>query len=127
MSPPPSATTFLDALVAKTLDKDVLHSIAEELARLAMQRFASQSDEYRKQWCCSQLTSILTHFGNADEVLGVIADLPLSARVQKWATRKIVEHALLKVQEQFLSPPPTLAPVPVLCKEEQQQQEEEAF
>jgi hypothetical protein len=113
-SPSPSAGLLLDALVTRSLDSTVLHYIATDLAASALTRLgAATPEEAKKQWCCTQLKSILEHFGNSRQVLGLIADLPLSERVEKWALRKVVEHAFLKLQQDEPAPCPlALAPVP---------------
>jgi hypothetical protein len=105
-----TTTALLDALATRHLDKQTLQTIAADLARAATEKFATDTDDTKKVWCVAQLTAILTHFTNARDVLGVIADLPLSARVEKWAVRKLVEYAFLKLQEE--EPKATLAPVP---------------
>lgn len=105
-------TTLLDALAARTLSKEVLHAIAAELAEAATKRLSGEADDARKAWCVAQLTAVLAHFDNAREVLGVIADLPLSARVERWAVRKVVEYAFLKQLEVADEPVPSLAPRP---------------
>lgn len=105
-----SSTHLLAALVTRTLDKVTLQAIALDLAQLAFELYPTESEESKKKRCTEQLTAILTHFNNAQEVLGIIADLPLSARVEKWTIRKLVEYAFLKQQED--EPKLTLAPVP---------------
>lgn len=118
-----TTTTLLDALATRSLTKEALHSVALDLSATAAERFgASCTDEQRRTWCCEQLSSILAHFDNSRDVLGVIADLPLSDRVERWAIRKVVEHALLKLHEPALAPvPPSLEPTPSAAAAEEEQ------
>lgn len=86
---------LLEALAAKSINKSTLQETAVQLAVLAQARCADA--DAQRAWCVAKLTTILEHFENKRAVLGLLADLPLSSRVEKWAIRKLVEFAFLKV------------------------------
>jgi hypothetical protein len=109
---------LLKALATRSLDSETLHLVAYDLARATSSMSLSDADA--RAYCIEQLTATLGYFDNARQVLGVITDLPLSTRVEKWAIRKVVEQSFSKVSQDqqygdlaAATPVPTLAPVPV--------------